>query len=62
MFKISGLILLVAVFMLNFLLLAILGSGFKWTLDDIYNYRLYIVTGFVALVGFIFLHKIFSHY
>ena len=59
MFKISGLILLVAVFMLNFLLLAILGSGLKWTLDDIYNYRLYIVTGFVALVGFIFYIRYF---
>ncbi|SDM37496.1 hypothetical protein SAMN05421820_103670 [Pedobacter steynii] len=60
MFKISGLILLIVVFMLNFMLVSFLGSGFKWTDNDIYQYRAHISVGCFVLFGFILYIRYFK--
>lgn len=52
-FKISGLILLILVFLLNSVLVLYFGSGYKWTDEDIYEHKDYISIGFFAIIGLI---------
>lgn len=59
MFKGSGLILLVGIFGLNLMLISHLGSGYKWTDKDLYDYREYIAIGFTAPLAFIFYIRYF---